>query len=301
MLVKTQVRVNLQEKKEAKNKRELTLINNRTSIVVAIIAAITTLISVAFTYYFVERVRNQISAQTLALENIKLDVSRAAQSTAETVVAIDAARLELQRQAASIEEAKLGIQLQTVSIDNSRLGLQRQIAQASNRNDTKKAEIDDQRRKADEIRLASELAKAENELIPIIVVSCNTQKYTQRLVKLHCNFVNKGTNKVMVTPVKFALLNSVTQKPEEDGIENLENSNDSNSLLPGTSGDNTYDIYLSQKGDGLRNRQISVKIKAVTDATATGKLREVTKEHVSEERLASLPIYYYTFIANVVD
>jgi hypothetical protein len=275
--------------------------NNKVAIVVAVIAALTSLSSTIFTYYFVERVKNQISEKLLVLESIKVDIAKAQQQTAATAVAIEATRLELQRQATGIEKARLDIQRQTVTIDNSRLGLQRQIAQVANQNESKKAEIDERRRKDEEIRLASELSRAEVDLIPIIEVSCSTTKYTQRLVKLNCSFENKGINKITVKPTKFLVLDSITQKIQVNTIDRLENNLVANSLPPRGRGGNVYDIYLTDFGDKLRNRLISVEIEAVTDAVAVDKFRKIAKGNIDEIRLANLPIYHYTFISNLQD
>lgn len=276
-----------QAKLDSKDKRDIAGFTSRVSIIVGIIAAVTTFASIGFTYYFVERVRTQISTQTLALEAVKVDISKATQKTAETIASIDAARLELQRQAASIDAA--------------RFDLQRQIAKVSNRNDTKKTEIENQRGKADEVRLASELSKAENELIPVIAVRCNTEKFTQRLVKLHCSFKNNGTHRVSIVPEKFELLDSITQRVVDNTIERLENSDSMNTLPTNTDGSNTYDIYLSEKGDKLKNRVISVKIKVQTDEFAVGRLRETAKGRTNEMALNKLSVYNYIFNAGLVD
>ena len=62
-----------------------------------------------------------------------------------------------------------------------------------------------------------------------------------------------------------------------------------------------YDIYLTEFGDKLRNRQILVQIEAVTDSAAVEKFRKIAKGNIDEIRLASLPTYNYTFISDLVD
>jgi hypothetical protein len=269
---------------ESKSNRDTTRITSRTSIAVAVIAAITALASIAFTYLFTERVRTQISAQTLALETIKADVSKAAQRTAESVAAIDSARLELQRQAASIDAA--------------RLDLQRQIAMTSTRNETKRTEIDDHRRKADELRLASEFSKAQTELIPVMDFKCDAEKLQSSQVKLTCRFKNMGIHRITVAPVQFELVDSLTQQVVEHGIAKVDNDV-TNTLPVGVEGSNTYDLYLSEAGERLKNQTYRVKVRAQTDPVAVDKLRAIAKGYVSEKDLAILPIQYYVFNLNI--
>lgn len=265
---------------DSQSKRDVTRITSRTSITVAAIAAITALASIAFTYTFTESVRTQISAQTLALDIMKVDISKAAQRTADTVASIDAARLELQRQAASI--------------DGARLDLQRQIATTSTRNDVKRTEIDDARRKADEIRLASDLSKAQNELIPVMEFKCEAERVQVRLVKLTCHFKNTGTHRITVTPVQFDLVDALSQKVVEQGISRVDNQS-TNTLPVGVTGSDTYDIYLSEVGEKLKAQLFRAKIRAQTDAVAVNKLRAIAKGYISEGDFSSLPIQNYVW------
>lgn len=281
---------NRQEKLDSKNKRDIAQTTNRTSIIVAVVAATTALASVLFTYYFTDRVRTQISVQTLALETIKVEISKAAQQTANNAVAIDAARLELLKQATQFDETRLVLQKQATNIDGARFNLQRQIAVTTNHNDSKITEIEDKRRKADEIRLASELSKAKSELIPVLAFNCSTEKFTLRLVKIHCNFKNNGLHKISITPEKYNLVDSITQKIVDDAIDKVENA-DQNWLPAGVTGSNTYDVYLTEKGDKLKNRTISVKVKAQTDELVVDELRKIADGKINEATFGSLPFY----------
>lgn len=246
-----------------------------------IIAAFTTLGSVAFTYNFTESVRTQISKQTLDLEVIKVEVLQATQRTADTVALIDAARLELERQVASI--------------DGARLDLQREIALFSALNETKRTDIDDQRRKDDNRR---KFLKAQGELIPVVNIKCTAEKYHSRLTKLTCSFKNTGTHRIIISPVEFNLADSINQRVVEQGVASVENAV-SNTLPVSAEGSNTYDFYLSEIGERLKNQAYRVRLKVQTDPVVVDKLREISKGYISKKDLVSLPIQYYTWDVNM--
>ena len=265
---------------EAKSKRDTTQITSKTSIYVAVIASITALASMIFTYIFTERVRTQISSQTLALDVIKVDISKSAQRTSESLAAIEASRLELQRQAASI--------------DSSRLDLQRQIASTTNLNEIKKIDLDSQRKKADEIRLMSELAKAKNDLIPTVDYRCNWDQSSNRPFKIDCNFNNKGINRITITPIKFELIDTISQSIIENGIYRVENA-EPNTLPPSITGSNTYDIYLSEIGGKYQNITFRLMFTALTDQVAVNNLYAISKGLISKKELESFQIQQYTY------
>ncbi len=283
---------------EAKAKRQTTLVTTRTSLAVAIIAATASVASVAFNYWFTDRVRTNISDQTLALEAIKVDLAKSAQKTADTVAMIDAARLELQRQAAAIENARLDIERQAADIDAARLVIQRQLAVSSTRNESRRTDIDDQRRKADQIRLATDLAKAKAQLLPTMEPSCTVTWVSQQRLTLECTFKNTGTNRIFLQPVaSFDFLDlDLGNDSFVAGAITKVDGDSRNNVPVGLTASNTFNIYLSEIGQRVKRKAIAARIRATTDEIAVNSLRAIAQGYVSEKDLGSLSSQEYRIV-----
>lgn len=221
--------------------------SNRTSLLVALIAASVSLGSAVANYWFTERVRTDIAAQTVALQR---------QS-----VAMDGARLSLQSKVADLEEVK-----------------------------TKIMERDSGANRA---ALAPHIAKLLNDLRPNVRTTCLFERPTNESIRVNCTFESGSVSKVTVTPTAISAKDALTGEPIlewSSGFEGL----DSNAILSGNSGRNSYSATLSPSARKLRNVALTVSFTARTESAAVNMARRLTEGFISEAELEDVSTQGYT-------
>lgn len=249
-------------------------------ILVALISATASILSIFVTWFLTERIRTDISAQTLALERVKVDLS--SQTLALEKVKVDIA-------AAAQRTAET-----STRIDNARLDLDRRIAQSTEYLSNRKVQIEDKRTTTDEIRLTPEFARLSNDLRPALEIDCKAETEDGSFYKVNCTFRNKGAHRCGVIPTGVSLLDRATQKPIEKAIVSFENG-DSNSILAGGSGSNWYSIRLAPSGAAVKKPIIQLTFRANTDAIAVNMLKRLAKGTLTDDELAQLSIQNYTW------
>lgn len=238
---------------------------SRTAIIVAVIAALTSLSALFLSYFLTERVRTDIAAQTLALERMKVDVASAAQRTSEMAARIEEARLHLDRRIASTRE-----------------GLE-----------NKKIQIEDKRAQTEDVRLTPDFTKLSNDLRPTLDVSCQGDTSYPRVIRMECSFKNRGAHRTKIVPTGVSMLGRRDQKGVAGAIERIDNAEENN-ILPGGTGTNTYDIVLTENGATIKNPIISIEFLAVTDQLAINMTKRLAKGIITDEELKNLSEQTYT-------
>jgi len=231
----------------------------------ATIAAIASLSTVFITWFLIERVRTDISQQTLALERVKVEVAAAAQRTAE-----------------------MGLK-----IDQSRLELDRRIAQSTESQANRRIQIEDKRYTTNEARLTPYFAKLSNDLRPNLQIDCLPKREEPALLLVDCRFENKGAYRITVTPKTVEILDKVTEKGIAGAISSFDNAN-ANTILTGGLGSNTYTIRLTQTGAALKQGMLSFVFTAVTDQVAINMTKRLAKGILTDEELKQLSEQSYT-------
>ena len=239
---------------------------SRVPIIVALIASATSLAGLLLTYVFTERARTEIANQTLQLERIKVDISAATQKTAEVAARVDMARLELERQ----------------------------IARSRERIESRKVQIEDRKGTTEEVRLTPDLTKLSNELRPNVDVSCYGDPIDGVILRITCNFKNKGAHRAKVEPKLFSMLNRSDQTEIPGTIQKIDNAG-SNNILPNGAGSNVYEIFLTPAGVAVKNPIISIKFDATTDEVAVAMTKRLSKGIITDEELRSFSTQRYIF------
>jgi hypothetical protein len=258
-------------------------LSNRTAIVVALISAATAMATLVINYWLIERVRSDISEQTLALERIKLDISTSAQKTAESVAKTDAARLDLERQNA----------LMSAKIDTARLDLEQHNASINQRIETTKTRIEDKKTRTDEVRLTQDFSKLSNDLRPNIGIECYSKVNQPSFLKVSCKFQNHGAHRCKITPLHFNILDGASERLVDKAVDQVEHS-DPNTILPGGIGSNTYNIWLTSSGEKMTSRAVQIEFWAVTDKQAIEMTRRLSAGYITDAELQDLSQQNYT-------
>ena len=235
-------------------------------IIVALIASVTSLAGLLFTYVFTERTRTEIAAQTLQLERIKVDTSAAAQKTSELGALVDLARLELESQTAKSGELI----------------------------ESKKVQIENRRGNTEEVRLTPDFTKLSNELRPNIELSCNGDPIEGVLLRITCSFKNKGAHRAKIEPKAFSMLDRSDQKEISGAIQKVDNV-DANNILATGVGSNVYEVFLTPAGVAIQKPIISIRFDATTDSVAVAITRRLSKGVITDEELRTLSTQVYTF------
>ena len=251
--------------KDNKKQRDIGLLSIRTSIVVALLTAVTAISTLLLNYWLIERARTDISAQTVALEKIKVDIAMSAQKTAESVAKIDASRLDQERQSASTIE----------------------------RLESKKIRLEDKKSSNEQIRLTPDIAKLSNDLRPTLVISCDGSYSDSTIVKLDCNFKNNGAQRVGIVPKSVGMLDK-NQKEIDKAIIKIDAA--MNTILPGGTGSDTYTVALTSLGEMVKQPIFRIKFVATTDQQAINLTRRLAGGYITEAELKELSKQNYTFL-----
>ena len=247
-----------------------------TAITVAVISSATAIIISVANYWLIER-------QTLVMEQIKLGISKSAQKTGETVAATDAARLDSEKNNALI----------TGKINEARLELERQNAVLTERIETQKTHIEDKKSRTDAARLTQDFSKLSNELRPNISIESNSDYNQPSFLKVTCKFHNHGAHRCNINPLSFNILDANSGRLIENAVSQVEHDN-SNSILPGNYGSNTYNIWLTPVCEKQSSRIVQIKYLAKTDKQAIDMTRRLATGYITEAELKDLSQQTYT-------
>jgi hypothetical protein len=252
----------------------------RTSIIVALIASLTSLGVLFFGYHLTERVRTDIAAQTLALEKVKVDI-------AAQTLALDRMKVDIGSAAQKTSEM-------ATKIDEARLQLETRIAASTEKLGNRKIQIEDKRGQTEEIRLTPDFAKLSNEIRPNIDISCEASKSDLTVIRMKVSFKNLGAHKAKIVPTNVSLLGSSNQILMAGAIERIDNAA-ANFVLPGLSGSNIYEIILTQYGATIEKPIISITFIASTDQVAIDITKRLAKGLFTDKELQSLSEQTYTY------
>ena len=247
-----------------------------TAIIVALLSSATAIIISIANYWLIER-------QTLALERIKLDVSKSAQMTAETVATTDVERLASEKQKA----------LLAAKLEAERLESERQNALITHRIESIKTRIEDKKSRTDEARLTQDFSKLSNDLRPNIAIECDSDYNQPTFLKVTCKFYNKGAHRCKITPLHFNMLDGNNERLIANAVSQVEHA-DSNSILPGGYGSNTYNIWLKPVGEKQMSRIIQIDYLATTDRQAVDMTKRLAAGYITETELQDLSQQSYT-------
>jgi hypothetical protein len=247
-----------------------------TAIIVALISSATAIAISLMSYWLIQR-------QTLMLERIKLDISKSAQKTSETVATTDSARLDSEKQNALIN----------AKIDAARLDLERQNALITQRIETKKTHIEDKKSRTDEARLTQDFSKLSNDLRPNIHIDCDSDYNKPTFIKVTCKFRNNGAHRCKITPLQFNMLDGVTGRLIDKAVSQVEHD-ESNTILPGGNGSNTYNIWITPNGEKITSRIVRIKYLATTDSQAVDMTRRLAAGYITGTELQDLSQQNYT-------
>ena len=239
-------------------------------ILAATIAAIASLSTVFITWFLTERVRTDISQQTLALERVKVEVAAAAQRTGEMAIKIDEARLELDRTTA-----------------------QRTESQAN-----KRIQIEDKRSTTDEARLTQDFTRLSNDLRPNLQINCSMKRKEPTVLVVECTFENKGKHRVKVTPTTVTVLDQFTREAIVGAISSFDHAIE-NTIPTGLQGSNSYTIMLTHTGAALKQGWLSFSFKVATDQVAINMTKRLSKGILTDQELKQLAEQPYTHIIDL--
>lgn len=251
--------------KDNKKQQDNGLLSSRTSIVVALLTAVTAIVTLLLNYWLIERARTDISAQTVALEKIKVDIAMSAQKTAESVAKIDAARLDQERQSASTIE----------------------------RLESNKILVEDKKRRIEQIRLTPEIIKLSDDLRPKITILCDGSNSDNKTVKLTCNFKNNGAQRVRIHPKSVGMLDK-NQKEIDKAIIKIDAA--MNTIPSGGTGSDTYTVALTSIGEMVKQPIYRINFDATTDQQAINLTRRLAGGHIPEAELKELSQQNYTIL-----
>jgi len=235
----------------------------RTSLIVAVIAAITSIITVLMNYWLVERTRNDLSAQTVVLEKLKVDLAKSAQATSESVAKIDASRLDLERNSSSAVQ-KMELQ---------------------------KYELENRKHTNDQVKLTPDLSKLSNDLRPIVAITCDGSNIDSTHVNLDCSFKNNGAHRVKIVPKSVGMMDR-NQKDIDGAVKKIDGAE--NTILPGGTGSNTYKVVITTFGETVTQPIYRIKFAATTDQQAINLTRRLSHGYITEPELKELSQQGYT-------
>ena len=249
--------------KDDKTQRDIGLLSSRTAIIVALLAAFTAIVTLLLNYWLVERTRTDIAAQTIALEKIKVDIALSAQKTAESVAKIDEARISQERQSVAT------------------------MAQL----ESKKIQLENKKSNHEQTRLTPDIAKLSNDLRPNIVISCDGSNSDRKTVKLECSFKNNGAQRVKIYPKTVGMYDK-NQKGIKEALSEFDG--ESNTILPGATGSNTYTVTLTSIGEIVNQPIYKIEFDAITDQQAINLTRRLASGYITEAELKELSRQGYT-------
>lgn len=243
--------------------------SKRAPLIATIVAALSSIAAFGLNYYLVERVRNDLSKQTIALnaqaielETVKTELAKAAQRTADLNALTNQAQLALMVR-------------QTISAET---------------NQNTKSKLDARSTRTDEARLTPDFAKLSNDLRPSLEITCNATRESAVLVLVACRFKNTGSFKMFLKLNHVVAWNPRTNTAIPGKIKQFTGA-DSNSILGKSSGNNTFYLELAE---GAGNFVAALDITATTDKQAIAMTKKLSLGYLGDEELKGLSIQGYT-------
>lgn len=243
-------------------------VSNRLPLIATCIAALSSVAAFGLNYYMVEKVRNDLSKQTLALnqqtvelDKVKTELAKDAQRTADLNALTNQAQLALMVQ-------------QTIS---------------NQKNQNIKNKVDERTTRVDEARLTPDFAKLTNDLRPALNVACTTTRESLALVLVACTFKNTGAFKLALK------LDNVTawdyrSDATLNGKIKRHFGSDSNNVPANGSANNNFYVELS---DGVRDFTARLSITATTDRQAIAMTKKLSLGILNDEDLKELSTQGY--------
>lgn len=238
------------------------------------------ILTLGLTWFLTERIRTQISQQTLVLENRKtivsertVDLDRIKTVIADSALKLDDARTEIAKQMLDLERARIKIMESnrkteelTLKLNQSRLEFDQTMAR--------------NRSAIEDTKLAPEFAQILSDIRPNIEIKCSIlDKSEIKVIRLKCVFSNKGKHLVVVNLENFKMIDGFSQKEISGAIAGIEN-NVQNNILPYGSGSDIYVFRLTERGSAQNKNQQGFYIHFLvkTDKTIIDQLKSSYKD-----------------------
>lgn len=219
----------------------------------------------------VEKVRNDLSEQTLALnrqtfelDKVKTDLAKAAQRTADSNALTNQAQLALMIR-------------QTINADRSH---------------NIKGKLDERSTRVDEARLTTDFAKLSNDLRPSLGISCGVLRESVVLAVVECSFKNTGSFRVFMKLNSVVAWNPRTNSLLPETVKQITGP-DSNWILSNGLGSNSFYLELTE---GAGDFQALFRFTATTDRQAITMTKKLSAGILTDEDLKGLATQDYTQI-----
>ncbi|HEY4074993.1 MAG TPA: hypothetical protein VGM52_18005 [Herbaspirillum sp.] len=205
---------------------------------IAFIAPLCAFVAIGINYWLNDRVRNDIDHQMYELEKIKVGLSEAAQHTAEI-------------NASTAQQALI---------------LQNIVASSADRSS-----------RAEEIKLASEIATLGRSLRPNIIIQCHTDKPQPRLLHASCDFKNIGAYEVVINLQNITASNPETREDLNVFIPGHDHYFPTNAIAPGGIGNSAYYWDLSDNGRQSAHMNLVINFQVNTEAASVAITKRSSK------------------------
>lgn len=285
----------LKDAEAVREKKEVERLKTRQALVVAAIAATAALVgslgTAAFNYIFTERPRTDISREMKELQSAAVQVTQAAQKTSDNVAAIDAARLDMQRQLAAIEEIRVKIQQQVAAIDQARFELQRETGLLQARNDTRRTSLEELTRTHERVVQANNL---KNEVTPKFEVNCQLGEFRESAGEWICSVTNRGTQTFSSEVLDLSLGDKSTNDLIPDAISTV-NDSGLNSVPPGVTVKHFTRFKLGPSANTVKQRMFMFTFQIKTNQGSVDRIKQLTRGVLSGAEIDKTSVYTYTY------
>lgn len=259
---------------------------------------ITGIVVTWFSYQLTGKIQLDLEARKSDIEARKAAANDQANALGEISAKIAEATQRAQQTAYDTQK-ELGFQ--SSKIEAARLSMQQISTKSTIENERRRADIEEKRQKIETIRLASEIVKAQNELIPILTIACQRTHLWIESITVSCKQINNGIYKVQTNFYAFELVSKDDDTLIPDGIKKLQ-GNRFNTMPAKVSASNEFLLELSDSAKAKVHANTSIKLKimarATTDEKAVLNLKKLGGDIVDAQDLERLAEQGYT---NTID
>lgn len=242
--------------------------------ITASIAALSSIGAFLLNFHLVERVKNDLAEQTLALnrqsvelDRVKTEIAKDAQRTADLNALTNQAQLALMVRQTVTAEKNQGI----------------------------KNRVDERTVRADEARLTPDFAKLTNDLRPSVDTTCDSSRESSSLASLNCTFKNSGSFKVNLKITQIAAWDTRTETQVPGKIKSVAGSLTNNILANGT-GSNAFYLDLADDTQALT---VIIRAIATTDKHAIALTKRLSLGILGEGELTDLSTQSYSWVLTI--
>ncbi len=193
---------------------------------------------------------------------------------------------------------------------------QRKLGLQSGVNEARRTDLEEKRQKIEAIKLAAEIVRAQNDLIPRVTVECKStsadltpkniygattpsNNFAPSKLDIICRYINNGVYRVYLSIIGVELYSGTNKDPVKGALVESTMPRGTNSMPAGAKSSNSFTIEFTELGKSTENKNIRITTKFDTDKNAVDGLRVLGEGIVNDTNLNMLSTLNFGFYFDI--